>query len=141
LTASDIPCACTILRKAARVATRHYEAEMGELGISIAQFAILRALDRDPDQPLSRLAEAMAMDRTSLYRALKPMEHQGWINIVAGSGGRIKIARLAPAGRAIMAEAAPYWASAQAAFVETIGRDAWAAAAGTLRQVVDGLQP
>jgi DNA-binding MarR family transcriptional regulator len=137
LTSSDIPCACTALRKAARAVTRLYEGRMGDAGLTIAQFAILRALDREPDQPLSRLADAMVMDRTSLYRALTPMVREGWLVIGAGRGARAKITSLTGEGREVMARAAPRWAAAQAGFLDTVGRDAWLAAAGTLKAIVD----
>jgi DNA-binding MarR family transcriptional regulator len=109
---------------------------MGDTGMTIAQFAILRALDREPDQPLSRLAEAMVMDRTSLYRALTPMVRQGWLVIAAGQGGRVKIASLTEQGRAVMARAVPYWTAAQTGFLDAIGRDSWLSAAATLQSIV-----
>jgi len=133
---ADLPCACTSLRKAARAVSRLYDGHMGLDGANITQFAILRALEREPDQPLSRLAEAMVMDRTSLYRALTPMAREGWIVIQAGSTGRTKIARLAEKGQAVMRQALPHWAAAQTRFIEAFGREEWSALSETLKGVV-----
>lgn len=104
--------------------------------MTITQYAILKALDRVPDQPLSRLAEAMVMDRTTLYRAVAPMEREGWLHIESGPG-RSRIARVTEVGRRIIATAAPVWAAAQVEFLDTFGREAWAQLAATLTRVVD----
>ena len=104
--------------------------------MTITQYAILKALDRVPDQPLSRLAEAMVMDRTTLYRAVAPMQREGWLHIESGPG-RSRIARMTEVGRTTMADAGPVWAAAQAAFLDSFGRQAWAQLAATLTLVVD----
>lgn len=133
---SDLPCACTALRKAARAVSRLYEHELEAVGVTVTQFAILRTIERMEDPPLSRLAEAMVMDRTSLYRALSPMAREGWIVIEAGAGGRTKVVRLTGEGRAVIERAQPGWAASQAGFLEAFGRDEWAALAVTLQRVL-----
>jgi DNA-binding MarR family transcriptional regulator len=132
----DLPCACTALRKASRAVSRLYEEHMEGSGVTISQFAILRAIERGPGQALSRLAEAMVMDRTSLYRALEPMAREGWLAVEAGAGGRAKIARLTDGGRTVLREAAPHWAAAQAGFVEAFGRETWLELSQSLAGVV-----
>jgi DNA-binding MarR family transcriptional regulator len=131
----DLPCACTTLRKASRAVSRIYDGALEGTGITITQFAILRAIDRAPDSPLSRLAEAMVMDRTSLYRTLAPMTRAGWIVIAAGAG-RAKVARLTDAGRGVMTTAAPIWEASQNRFVQAFGREDWAALSGVLTRVL-----
>jgi DNA-binding MarR family transcriptional regulator len=121
------PCACTALRKASRAVSRLYDDALAEAGLTTNQFSILRALAREGDLPLSRLAESMVMDRTSLYRTLGPIERQGWIEIVAAGAGKVRIARLTAAGRATMARAAPLWEAAQHRIAGSFGADGWAA--------------
>ena len=133
---ADLPCACTALRKAARAVSRLYDSYLDVDGATITQFAILRTIEREPGRPLSRVAEAMVMDRTSLYRALTPMAREGWIVIQAGSVGRTKVARLTEKGQAIIRQALPHWTAAQASFVEAVGGAEWSALSKTLKGIV-----
>jgi DNA-binding MarR family transcriptional regulator len=120
-------CACTALRKASRAVSRLYDDALAETGLTTNQFSILRTLAREGDLPLSRLAESMVMDRTSLYRTLGPIERQGWIEIVAAGSGKVRIARLTPAGRATMAQATPLWEAVQHRVAGSFGVEGWAA--------------
>ena len=132
---SSAPCVCTSLRKASRAVTRVYEQAMEGTGLTITQFAILRHLARLGTMPLSRLAEALVMDRTSLYRALAPLERQGWV-VIAGRGGRMKDATLSTDGRAAMDSAASAWERAQAAMIDRIGSREWAGLSMALQKIV-----
>jgi len=119
------PCACTALRKAARAVGRVYDEALAGAGMTTAQFAVLRNIGRGEPLPLSRLAEQLVMDRTSLYRAIGPIEAKGWVRIVAGPG-KAKLASLTPAGRAVMADAEADWEAVQARVVEAMGAARWA---------------
>jgi len=129
-------CACTSLRKAARAVSRVYDHALSGTGLTTAQFSILRHIARDGDQPLSRLADALVMDRTSLYRALGPMTRQGWIAVTDRPPGRTKIAALTDSGRAAMDRAADCWESAQSHLVAALGPDRWADLEAALHEVV-----
>jgi len=76
-----LPCACSSLRSATRVVSRHYEAFLAPTGTTATQFSILRLLQCDGPRPLSRIAEALVMERTTLYRALAPLERSGLIRL------------------------------------------------------------
>lgn len=134
--ASATPCACTALKKASRAISRRYDDALAGTGLGIAQFAILRSIARNGDMPLSRLAEAMVMDRTSLYRALGPLTRQGWIAIASGAG-RSKSASLTPEGIAAMEAATGPWEAAQSRFVADLGADRWTALQSLLGDVLD----
>jgi len=133
----ELPCACTALRKASRAVSRLYDDALAVHGLTVTQFAILRNIERLGGPVLSALAETLVMDRTSLYRTLEPMQRAGWIEIAAAARGRAKLARLTPAGRALMAAAAGDWAAAQARVVEGFGAEAWAAMNAGLARVVE----
>jgi DNA-binding MarR family transcriptional regulator len=130
------PCACTTLRKAARALSRVYEGALEQGGVTATQFAILRELEREGGVPLSRLAEQLVMDRTSLYRAIRPLIVSGAVAVDPAAAGRTKLASLTPAGAAAIARALPCWESAQAAFLAAYGADEWQALAKTLLAVV-----
>ncbi len=133
---SSLPCLCTSLRKASRAVTRVYDDRLAGSGLTTTQFAVLRHLARHGDLPLSRLAELLVMDRTSLYRMLTPIERHGWIAIEQAQG-RTKTASLTEAGRAKMTEATAAWEACQAEIVGTMGAEQWQALEGQLRALVD----
>jgi len=129
-------CACTTLRKASRAVTRLYDDRLAGHGMTTTQFAILRNLAREGGiLPLSRLADRLVMDRTSLYRTLAPVARAGWAVIEPGAG-RAKLARLTDAGRAAMVGAEGDWDKAQADLLGEIGPDEWQATIGTLDRLV-----
>lgn len=125
VSALQLPCACTALRKASRAVSRVYDAALAQAGLTTPQLAILRAISRDDGLPLSRLAEEMVLDRTSLYRALAPMVRSDWVRIAEPRSGRAKQVFLTDGGRAAVAAAAPLWDAAQARVVEALGVERW----------------
>lgn len=121
----DLHCACTVLRKASRAVTRLYDEALEGSAMTIAQFALLRNIARAEPVELSRLADAMVLDRTSLYRALAPLERAGWVAVTAAGRGRAKRAALTEAGRTAMADTEPAWEAAQRRLVERFGAADW----------------
>ena len=131
-------CTCTTLRKASRAITRLYDARLAGHGMTTTQFAVLRNL-RGGEMPLSRLAEQLVMDRTSLYRTLAPIERSGWIEIGGGTG-RTKLARLTDAGRAAMIAAMPDWEATQHQVIGELGAEEWRKMTATL-DMLAGMGP
>lgn len=131
---NDLPCACTALRKASRAITRLYDERLAGSDMTITQFAILRNLAREGDLPLSRLAELLVMERTSLYRTLAPVERHGWVQVEDGEA-RCKVAHLTAAGRAAMAAATPAWEAVQQEMMTAIGKAGFAALTAQLRRL------
>lgn len=116
--------------------TRLYDDALAPAGMTVQQFATLRNIERAGTIEVSRLADALVMDRTSLYRALTPLERNGWI--VRGQGhARIRTATLTPAGSAAVTNATPAWETAQSRVLDVFGRDNWRAASWTLAALAD----
>lgn len=132
-------CACTALRKASRAVTRRYDEALSPYGLTTVQFAILRTLSRLGETPLSPLAEEMVMDRTSLYRTLKPMAAAGWVAVGDGAG-RAKLAALTPQGAALLEKAVPDWRRTQAEFEARMGPGTWAALQAGITAALNAVQ-
>jgi DNA-binding MarR family transcriptional regulator len=126
--APSLPCACTTIRKASRALSRIYDEALAPAGLTVAQLGVLRAIGRGPKggEPLSRLAETLVMDRTSLYRALGPMARSGWLLIKDAPKGRAKVVQLSQAGISATTRAAEYWERAQSRVIGEFGIDRWA---------------
>jgi DNA-binding MarR family transcriptional regulator len=129
-------CAGGGLRRASRAISRFYEAAFGRLDLSATQFSILVAVQLRGPVPLSRLAEGLVLDRTSLYRAVKPLVRRRCLRILPGQTRRERTATLTEAGRRLLGDALPIWEQVQERFVGALGPQAWAAFSSGLRQVV-----
>ena len=135
--AATSKCAAGSLRRATRSITRVYDSRLANVGLTTTQFSILRALEKHgASVPLTELAEELVFERTSLYRALEPLEREGLIAITPGTG-RAKLAALTPKGIRRVAQALPHWTAAQEAFLAQFGRSAWNMLAAQLTQIVD----
>ncbi|MEN3749690.1 MarR family winged helix-turn-helix transcriptional regulator [Sphingomonas sp. HF-S3] len=134
--APSASCACTTLRKASRAVGRVYDEALAGFGMTTAQFAILRHVARAEPVPLSRLAERLVMDRTSLYRALAPIERQGWLTIQPGPG-KARLASLTGSGRDAMTSAEAGWAEVQRRIVGAMGERQWSDLEVALRALTD----
>ncbi|HEY0745722.1 MAG TPA: MarR family winged helix-turn-helix transcriptional regulator [Steroidobacteraceae bacterium] len=119
-------CACTTLRKASRALSRIYDEALLPAGMTVAQLAVLRAIGRgEGGEPLSRLAESLVMDRTSLYRALAPLKKSGWVAINAGPRGRAKQVELTVKGERAVQAARKFWDAAQTTILGEFGAERW----------------
>jgi len=117
------------MRKAARAMSRIYDEALAPAGMTVGQLAILRAIGRASAEAiaLSRLAESLVMDSTSLYRALAPLARSGWLEIFAAGKGRAKLVKLTEAGRSATDGAATQWEAVQGKVIDALGADRWGA--------------
>jgi DNA-binding MarR family transcriptional regulator len=132
-------CACTMLRKAARSVSRVYDEALAGHNMTTAQFSILRHVARGEPLALSRLAEQLEMDRSSLYRAIAPIEKRGWVQVVAGAG-RSKCATLSEAGRAALQAAEPDWAAIQRRVEAEAGSALWSVMQKGLKSLTESVE-
>ena len=136
---ADLSCACTTLRKASRSVARLYERHLAEVGLTATQFAILRALERRGPSNLRPLADELVMERTSLYRAIAPLERSGLVAIEPDAGdARARRGSLTAAGRERIALALPRWRAAQDSFLEGFGAATYARFLEDLHRAVAG---
>jgi DNA-binding MarR family transcriptional regulator len=118
-------CNCFAARQAARQITRFYEREMADAGLTSAQFSILVLLDENKDMSMTGLADRMNMDRTTLLRAVKPMQRDGLVSSrrqQEGTGDpRSHVLNITPAGIKRMNHGVEMWVVAQRKLEEAIG--------------------
>ncbi len=132
----DLVCACANLRRASRAISRMYEAELAAVDLSTTQMTVLMILGKGGPRALSDLAGALAMDRTSLYRALRPLERRELVRVRPGSDNRAKEALLTKEGERHFAKALPCWQRAQQAFLDAFGKEEWLRMQRALTRVV-----
>ena len=116
-----LECAGGGLRRASRAISRFYEAAFAPLDLTATQFSLLVAVQLGGPIPLSRLADALVLDRTSLYRAVKPLVRRRYLRILPGQTRRERTAALTEGGCRLLAEALPIWERVQGRFVGALG--------------------
>ena len=115
-------CNCFALRSAARHATQLYDQFLAPIGLRTTQLSILAKLKRRGPLTISALAEDMVMDRTTVGRAIQPLERDGLIRIVpAASDRRVKDVHLTKSGEKRLQEGIKAWSQAQARFEADFG--------------------
>jgi len=118
-------CNCLALRQAARHVTQFYDSYLSSEGLRTTQFSILAKLNRLGPLSINELAKSMVMDRTTLGRAIRPLERDRLLTIEAGEDGRTRSLRLTTSGEARLKAATAKWREAQRKFEMTFGaRDA-----------------
>lgn len=99
---------------AARAMTRRYDAQLQRFGVSVVQFSVLMVLRQGRDEPVSRMAERIAMDRTTLIRNLELLTRKGLVAAAPARKGNGRNFTLTQDGRRLAAELVPHWQAAQA---------------------------
>jgi DNA-binding MarR family transcriptional regulator len=126
-------CACFDLRRATRAVSRLYDEFLRDAGLNITQFSLLRVICAEKELSISTLGRYMVTDRTSITRALAPLERDGLIHSRSGADKRIRIVSCTKKGHKLVEDAEPKWRQAQEALIETIGEDRWRAMCTLLR--------
>jgi len=132
-------CNCLALRQAARHVSQIYERHLAAEGLKSTQYSILSKLNRLGPQSINELAKAMVMDRTTLGRAVRPLERDKLLTIEAGEDGRVRRLKLTAAGLTKVKAAAAQWREAQKEFEQAYGPAESAELRSALRRVVDAI--
>ncbi len=138
--ANPADCNCLAIRQAARQVTQLYDSHLAEAGLRSTQYSILSRLARLGPLPINKLAEAMVMDRTTMGRALLPLEREKLVAVSSGKeDGRVRTIRLTPIGERRLALARTLWLKAQETFEASYGANAAADLRSALGRVVEAV--
>jgi DNA-binding MarR family transcriptional regulator len=109
-------CLCLHVQRAARAMARRYDEALKPVDLTNGQYSLMMALNREAPPTIGSVAALLAMDRTTLTAALKPLERRGLV-IVAPDETDRRSRRLAltRAGRKLLERALPLWKRAQRA--------------------------
>jgi DNA-binding MarR family transcriptional regulator len=115
-------CLCLHLQRAARAVARRFDTAFRPFDLTNGQFSLLMSLNRPGTASMGGVATLLAMDRTTLTAALKPLERRGLVTVtVDPSDRRGRRLTLTPAGRDLLATALPIWRSEHAALDALFG--------------------
>lgn len=93
--------------------TRVYDEALVPSGINVAQFALLRKIQRNEPVSMTQLGEIMDLDRSTIGRNVRVLAKLGLADIEKGEDHRESSAKLTARGRQTIAIALPLWQAAQ----------------------------
>src|SRR5262245_16277293 len=115
-------CHCLAIRQASRQITRFYDQCLAASGLRSTQFSILSRLHALGPMTINDLAEALALDRTTLGRNILPLEREGLVAAIRRKEDRrTKEVHVTRAGVAKIAAAVRLWTEAQTRFEAAYG--------------------
>jgi len=109
-------CLCLHVQRAARALARRFDEALRPVGLTNGQFSLLMSLNRPVPPGIGSVAALLAMDRTTLTAALKPLERRGLVKVtVDPTDRRGRRMTLTARGRTLLASAVPIWERTHAA--------------------------
>jgi DNA-binding MarR family transcriptional regulator len=115
-------CLCLHVLRAARALARCFDNALRPLGLTNGQFSLMVSLNRPEAPTIGSVASLLAMDRTTLTAALKPLRRRSLIKITTDHDDhRARLLQLTPQGRKLLARAVPVWTSTHAAIEARLG--------------------
>jgi DNA-binding MarR family transcriptional regulator len=98
------------VQRAARALARRFDEVLRPMGLTNGQFSLLMSLNRPEPPGMAPVAALLAMDRTTLTAALKPLERRGLVQILPDPADkRSRRLKLTAEGKTLLAEAVPIW--------------------------------
>ncbi len=128
-------CYCSSLRAAARKTTALYDSALAPVGINVAQFALLRRIERAQLVSLTELGRLADLDRSTVGRNARVLERLGLVRLASAEDQREAPVTLTAAGAGALRRASPLWEEAQRRIETKLG----AAGARTLRTLAQSL--
>ena len=103
-------CLCLHLQRAARALARRFDDALRPLGLTSGQYSLMMSLNRPEPPSISSVASLLAVDRTTLTAALKPLQRRALVTVaIDAKDRRSRRLKLTPAGRTLLARAFPVW--------------------------------
>jgi DNA-binding MarR family transcriptional regulator len=105
-------CLCLHVQRAARALARRFDEALRPIGLTNGQFSLMMSLNRPEPPGIASVATLLAMDRTTLTAALKPLERRGLVTVAKdASDRRGRLLSLTTEGKTLLASAVPIWKS------------------------------
>lgn len=128
-------CHCIQLRRAASRVTERYDMALAPAGLTVGQYSLLAHLERLEPVSVSRLAEELELERTTLVRTLKLVLARQLVADAAEPGRRSRALTLTGEGRTLLEQARPLWRAAQEDVERRLGEGGIAALEALLERL------
>jgi DNA-binding MarR family transcriptional regulator len=134
-----VECPALRVRQASRVLARLYDNELAPFGLHSSQLPVLAAaaLFGDSGAPMSKLAQAVLMDRTTLTRSIRPLERAGLLRVARSpEDARTKIVVVTRSGERMIESIFPVWERVLKQIKKSLGAEMLTALHARLDQVI-----
>jgi DNA-binding MarR family transcriptional regulator len=103
-------CLCLHVQRAARVVARRFDEALRPFDLTNGQFSLMMSLNRPEPASMAAVASLLAVDRTTLTAALKPLERRGLVKVTSDARDRrSRLMVLTAQGMKLLASAVPVW--------------------------------
>jgi DNA-binding MarR family transcriptional regulator len=133
--AMDTLCYCAAVRTAARRTTALYDAALAPAGVTLAQYSLMRRIERAGTVSLTQLGRLAELDRSTVGRNVRALEGLGFVRLGSAEDQREAAVVLTAAGTDALQRAAPLWREAQRRVETALG----ASEAAQLRTLANSL--
>jgi DNA-binding MarR family transcriptional regulator len=116
-------CLCLHVQRAARALARRFDDALRPFSLTHGQFSLLMSLNRPEPPGMAAVAFLLAMDRTTLTAALKPLQRRGLLKVAPDPKDRRgRLLTLTAKGRKLLVRAVPVWKSTHVAVEGQLGK-------------------
>ena len=98
---------------------------MSEVRIQPSQFSVLMIVNGLGPISITKLAEKMGLERSTMSRNLKALEKDGLIKVSEEGWRRVRMVELTKSGKVKLHEAIPLWNEAQSKMSKMMGKKDW----------------
>ena len=81
-------CLCLHVQRAARALARRFDDALRPLDLTNGQFSLLMSLNRPVPAGMGDVAALLAIDRTTLTAALKPLQRRGLVEVTVDASDK-----------------------------------------------------
>lgn len=132
-------CVCYHARRAARVVTQEFDAELAHVGLRATQYAVLCVLAGRgrgaPTPSMAELADELLVEPSALSRNVAVLTRRGLVALTPLADKRQRGVALTREGKLLFQQAFPYWKRAQGRVSERLGSGRLVETLGVLRQL------
>jgi DNA-binding MarR family transcriptional regulator len=134
-----VECPALRVRQASRVLAKRFDDELVPFGLHSSQLPVLAAaaLFGDSGATMSKLAQAVLTDRTTLTRSIQPLERAGLLRVVRSpEDARTKIVVITRSGERMIESIFPVWERVLKQIEKSLGADMLTELHARLDQVI-----
>ena len=128
------------LKKATRIVQNLFDDAFKPVGLEGTQYTVLGHIFIYGPISLTKLADLMHVDRTTVARNLTPLEKKGFVEIKPGIDRRAKFINLTNKGKEVLSDALPIWKETQEKIKTALGLENWDSMMSNLTGLVANLK-
>lgn len=128
------------LKRATRAVQSLFDEAFKSVGLEGTQYTVLSHIYVSEPISLTKLADLMGVDRTTLARNLAPLEKKGFVEIKTGSDKRARLINTTDLGKEVLSKALPIWNETQERIKTTLGVENWTLMISNLKGLVENLK-